>query len=431
MRIRIDHIAKIEGHASFTADIVKGDIKGARIKIEEGARLFEGIMKDRHDEEVPEIASRICGICPVVHNLTAFKAIENAYNLKLDETSIILRKLMMLGQIINSHALHLFFFSLSDFFGFKTDLQLINAYPEKTHDAIKIRDIGNELVEAIGGRSIHPVVAMIGGMRKAPEIEKLKKVLNNFENGFDIVLRLADLFLQLKYPDFIRKTSYVSLSNDDEYAIYDGKIKVDGKLNLSPKEFLMLIKEFQGPDKIAKRVKFAGNTYMVGALARLHNNYEKLNMSARAVLEKAKTKFFTSPQGGPLYNPFYNILAQAIEVVHCFEEAIKLLELITMDEIKISEPKIDNRTRSPVIRQGIGAIEAPRGTLFYDLELKGEIVQNLNIITPTAQNLANLEADLEEFERLAGFGRLNPEQRADKIKMLIRAYDPCVTCSVH
>jgi len=419
MRIRIDHIAKIEGHASFTADIVKGDVKGARIKIEEGARLFEGIMRGRTDEEMPEIASRICGVCPVVHNLTGFKAIENAYNLDLDETSIVLRKLMMLGQIINSHALHLFFFSLSDFFGYKTDLQLINAYPEKTHDAIKIRDIGNELVEAIGGRSIHPMNATIGGMRKAPEIEELKKVLNDFRNTFDIVLRLADLFLQLKYPDFIRKTSYISLSNSDEYAIYDGKIMVDGKLDLNPKEFLLLIKEFQEKDSVAKRVKFADNTYMVGALARLHNNQEKLNPSAKAVLEKSKIKF-------PFYNPFYNILAQAIELVHCFEEAIKLLELITIGEIEISEPKIDSQTG-----EGVGAIEAPRGTLFYDLKLKQGIVENLNIITPTAQNLANLEADLEEFEKLAGFDRLNREQREEKIKMLIRAYDPCVTCAVH
>ena len=423
MRIRIDHIAKIEGHASFTADIVKGDIKGARIRVGEGARLFEGIMRGRNDEELPEIASRICGVCPVVHNLTGFKAIENAYNLNLDETSLVLRKLMMLGQIINSHALHLFFFSLSDFFGYKTDLQLINAYPEKTHDAIKIRDIGNELVETIGGRSIHPMNATIGGMRKVPDKEKLKKVLNNFKNTFDIVLRLADLFLQLKYPDFIRKTSYVSLSNAEEYAIYDGKIKIDNKLNLNPREFLMLIKEFQEKDLVAKRVKFAGSTYMVGALARLHNNWEKLNPSAKAVLEKSKIKF-------PFYNPFYNILAQAIELVHCWEEVTRILTRIINEwdanKIEIPESKIDDRTG-----EGIGAIEAPRGTLFYDLKLKQGIVENLNIITPTAQNLANLEADLEEFEKLAGFGRLSQEQKEDKIKMLIRAYDPCVTCSVH
>ena len=158
---------------------------------------------------------------------------------------------------------------------------------------------------------------------------------------------------------------------------------------------------------------------MVGAMARLHNNSGKLNPEAKKLLAKSGLEF-------PCFNPFYNILAQAIELVHCFEESITLLELLTIGEIKISEPKILNRTG-----EGVGAIEAPRGTLFYDVGAKDGIIQDLNIITPTAQNLANLEADLEEFEHIEGFRGLKKEEKADKIKMLIRAYDPCVTCSVH
>jgi len=418
MKIRIDHIAKIEGHASFTANIIRGDVKGARIKIDEGARLFEGILKGRKDEELPEIASRICGVCPVVHNLTAYRALEKAYGIQLDETSTILRKLMMLGQLINSHSLHLFFFSLADFFGYKSDLQLINAYPEKTHDAVKIRDIGNRIVEVIGGRSVHPITLVLGGLRKAPDLNKLKELLMDCKKTMPLVLKLGDLFIQLKYPAFHRETTFISLTHPDEYAVYGGKIKA-GKLILEPEEFLLLVKEFQEQDMVAKRTKFAGGVYMVGALARLHNNSEKLNSEAKKLLEKSGLKF-------PCYNPFYNILAQAIELVHCFEESITLLELLTTGEIKISEPKILDRTG-----EGVGAIEAPRGTLFYDVRAKDGIIQDLNIITPTAQNLANLEADLEEFEHIEGFKGLKKEEKADKIKMLIRAYDPCVTCSVH
>jgi len=418
MKIRIDHIAKIEGHASFTADIIRGDVRGAKIKVEDGARMFEGILRGRRDEEMPEIVSRICGVCPVVHNLTAYKALEKAYGLQLDETTTILRKLMMLGQLINSHALHLFFFSLADFFGYKSDLQLINAYPEKTHDAVKIRDVGNRIVEVIGGRSVHPVTPSLGGLRKTPDQEELKKVLQDAKKIMPLALKLGDLFVKLKYPEFHRETIFVSLTHPDEYAIYDGKVRT-GKLILEPSEFLLLVKEFQGADKLAKRTKFAGNTYMVGALARLHNNHEKLNLEAKKILEKTGMKF-------PCYNPFYNILAQVIELVHCFEESITLLELLTIGEIKISEPKIENRTGD-----GTGAIEAPRGTLFYDIKARDGIIRDLNIITPTAQNLANLEADLEEFEHIERFKGLKREERADKIKMLIRAYDPCVTCSVH
>lgn len=418
MRIRIDHIAKIEGHASFTADIVKGDIKSAKIKIEEGARLIEGIMCDRKDEELPELGSRICGVCPVVHNLTGFKALEKAYGITVEEPALSLRKLMMLGQLINSHCLHLFFFSLSDFFGFKNDLELINAYPEKTHDAVKIRDVGNKIIEIIGGRSVHPLTPAIGGLRKAPDLEKLKKLLDDCKNTLPLAVKFAELFTKLEYPDFFRKTSFVSLAHLDEYAVYDGILKID-KLTMKPSEFLMMVKEYQGPDKVAKRTKFAAKSYMVGALARLNNNREKLNPEAKKLLEKSRLKF-------PSYNPFYNILAQAIEAVHCFEESIKLLDLLTVGEIKLSESKIENRTGG-----GIGAIEAPRGTLFYDVKIKDGIVEKVNIITPTAQNLANLEDDLEEFEKLGGFKDLSQKEREDKIKMLIRAYDPCVTCSVH
>lgn len=418
MRIRIDHIAKIEGHASFTADIVRGDIKAAKIKIEEGARLFEGIMRDRKDIEVPELGSRICGVCPVVHTFAGFKALEDAYRIKVEEPALSLRKLMMMGQLINSHSLHLFFFSLSDFFGFKNDLELINAYPEKTHDALKIRDVGNKLVETIGGRTIHPLTPCLGGIRQAPDSEKLKKLLDDCKNILPLAIKLSELFINLKYPDFIRKTHYVSLTSYSEYAIYEGKLKVNG-MELEPKEFLLRIKEFQAEDKVVKRTHFEDRSYMVGALARLNNNRDRLNLEAGKLLEKSRLKF-------PCYNPFYNILSQAIEVVHCFEESIKILDKLLNQNIKASEANVKNKTG-----EGIGAIEAPRGTLFYDIKIKNGITESVNIITPTAQNLANLEDDLEEIEKLGGFKDLSREQKEDKIKMLIRAYDPCVTCSVH
>jgi coenzyme F420-reducing hydrogenase alpha subunit len=158
---------------------------------------------------------------------------------------------------------------------------------------------------------------------------------------------------------------------------------------------------------------------MVGALARLHNNRDKLNIEARKLLKKSGVKF-------PCHNPFYNILAQAVEVVHCFEEAIRILEKLFRREIEVGEKNVKNRTG-----EGIGAIEAPRGTLFYNLKIKDSIVEKVNIITPTAQNIASLEDDLEELEKLVGFKDLTLEEKQDKIKMLIRAYDPCVTCSVH
>ena len=426
MRIRIDHIAKIEGHASFTADIVKGDVKSAKIKIEEGARLFEGIMQGRKDIEVPELGSRICGVCPVVHSFAGFKSLESAFNIKVGEPALTLRKIMMMGQLINSHALHLFFFSLSDFFGFKSDLELINEYPEKTHDAMKIRDAGNNLVSYIGGRAVHPLTPCVGGIRKTPDVEKLKTLLDQCKTILPIVIKLGNLFIELKYPIFERKTSYVSLIHSNEYAIYDGDLKIDDKM-IKPRKFLKQVKEFQTEDRVAKRTHIVANpperrenhSYMVGALARLNNNSDKLNPEAKNLLEKSDARL-------PSYNPFHNILAQAVEMVHCFEEAIKLLEKAIAANLDVGEANVVDGSG-----QGIGAIEAPRGTLFYNVNIKNGLVENINIITPTAQNIASLEDDLEEFEKIGGFKGMNQKERKDKIKMLIRAYDPCVTCSVH
>jgi coenzyme F420-reducing hydrogenase alpha subunit len=423
MKLRIDHIAKIEGHASFTADIVNGDVRAAKIKIEEGARLFEGIMQDRKDEEIPEIGSRICGVCPVAHSFAGFKAIEKAYGIEVKEPALSLRKLMALGQLINSHSLHLFFFSLSDFFGFKSDLELVNAYPEKTHDAVKIRDLGNRLVEVIGGRSVHPLTPCIGGISKVPDINELKQLLNDIQNNLELAVKLGELFVNLKYPEFQRETTFVSFYNSNEYAIYDGQIKVGDKL-MKPEEFMPLIKEVQKGNDPAKRSYFANKTYMVGALARLNNHCEQLNPQAKELLEESKLKF-------PCYNPFYNIMSQAIELVHCFEEAIKILnELTKLDKIDLEITGLPTEV-SAKTGSGIGVFEAPRGLLFYDAKIKEGIVEKVNIISPTCQNLANLEADLEEFEKIGGFENLNTEERKDKIKMLIRAYDPCVTCAVH
>jgi coenzyme F420-reducing hydrogenase alpha subunit len=249
----------------------------------------------------------------------------------------------------------------------------------------------------------------------------MKKLLDDSRDILETAINLGELFVNLKYPDFQRKTTFVSLYHPDEYAIYDGKIKIDGRI-IEKEEFYNLIKEVQYNSDVVKKAYFEDQIYMVGALARLNNHKEQLNPQAKELLEESKLKF-------PCYNPFYNILAQAIEVVHCLEEAIKILErLLKQEKLDIAGLPAEVPAKTG---QGIGIIEAPRGLLIYKTALKEGMIENVNIITPTAQNLANLEADLEEIEHLGGFDKLTREQKEDKIKMLIRAYDPCVTCAVH
>src|SRR4030042_833763 len=279
-KIKIDYIAKIEGHASFLANIVKGEIEKARIEVEEGARVIEGILRGRTIEELPEVASRICGICPIVHYLTSLKAIESALDVKISEQTLLLRKLMMASQIITSHSLHLFFFSSADFFAFESDLELIKKYPKETAWAIKIRDVSNEISKTIGGRAVHPLTPTVGGFRKLPtkeDLENLKKICSEVLPEAE---KFANFFVKLSYPGYKRETDYISLTKNKDYAVYDGKIE-----RLDIKDFLSKIKEVQIPGSVAKRTTYR-DTYMVGALPRIKNNNRYLNPISKKIFSE-------------------------------------------------------------------------------------------------------------------------------------------------
>lgn len=420
MKIKIDHIAKIEGHAGFAADIINGDVAKARMIVYEGARLLEGILRDRHYYEVSQISARICGICPVVHTLTSLMALEAAMNITISQEAAFLRRLLMLGQLINSHALHIFFFSLADFFEIENDLDLIAKEPEKTSQAISIRNFGNEIIEIIGGRSIHPLTPCVGGFTKWPENETIKKIGETAKKILPEAIALADFFAQLNYPDFSRPTDFVSLADKKEYAIYSGDILLGGAKTETAGQFMPKIIEQQIEEDGVKRSSFNNNPYMVGAIARLNNNFKNLNPEAKKIWKKTKLKL-------PSQNTFHNILAQAVEIVHCLEEVIGLTK-------KIPAFLQNNLNRKIQIKagKGTGAVEAPRGTLFYFYEVGNNgLIKNCNIITPTAQNLARLEKDLEIWLPQLKKQGLDEDEIKKKIKMLIRAYDPCLTCATH
>ncbi len=430
MHIKIEHIAKIEGHAGITANIAEGKIQKARLDVREGARLLEGILRDRSIYEVSQITARICGVCPVVHTLTSLKAMEKALNIEISENTLLLRKLLMMGQIINSHALHLFFFSLSDFFNIQSDLVLIEKYPARAKDALALREFGNKIIEIIGGRSIHPLTPTIGGFLKMPKKEKLGALFNQSEEILKRSKNLAGLFIKLKYPEFFHSGAFIGLAHPKEYAIYDGLVQTPSQDQESPTNFMKEINEYQLPENSAtKRSKYQNNPFMVGAICRLNHNYRQLNPAAKKILSAAKIHL-------PSLNPFHNILAQAIEMVHCVEESQKLLKIALRKDFNKEENPADlvqGRLKSiKGLASGTAAIEAPRGTLYYFYEINGDgRVKNCNIITPTSQNLACLEKDMEDYlPKIVGKNACKKDCE-DKIKMLVRAYDPCLTCATH
>ena len=409
----------MEGHAGFMASVISGDVKSAKIEVKEGIRLIEGVLIGRHYKDMPVVAQRICGICPVVHNLVAIKCVENAFGIKVREETEKLRELMELGQIIHSHGLHLFFLSLADFLNIDNDLKLVEQYPEEAKMAMRIREYGMELVKVIGGRVVHPLSNEVGGFKKVPSATELKKIVASSNKILKDAVALGKFFKEITLPDFWRETEYVCLSKSGKYAIYDGNIISNFGLNIPVSKFENNFHELQKQKEVVHRVVHNHKSYMVGAIARVNLNRNKLRPVAHKYLEGLKLKF-------PNFNPFNNILFQMVEVIHAIEESSLLIKQLFHSDIEKA------LTKPYEVKEGIGvaAVEAPRGTLYYHVEIDSKgYIKNVNIITPTAQMLSNLEDDIAEY--IPSIIKLKGKARERKLRAFIRAYDPCIACAVH
>jgi len=418
-RICINHIAKTEGHASFVGALLNGDFAQARVETKEGARLFEGMVLGRPHYQMPWIVSRICGVCPIVHNLASVKANEDAFGIKVNKEIIILRKILELAQIIHSHTLHMYFLSFPDFVGVSNNTNIVKNYPKQSKLALAVRDWGVKTAKLIGGRTVHPVNSVTGGFNVLPDENKMKKSLNEISEKIKQAEKLFDFLKKQKIPEFRNPSNYLALKTKDEYAIYDGKIYfLDNKELKDAKLFYSEVNEESIPYQAVKRAYHLDRPMMLGALARINCNYSLLNKTAKKNWKELKIRM-------PDYNPFHNVLAQAVEVMHCFEECEKLIKRYL--KIKNKKIKVDFKISSG---SGIAVIEAPRGLLFhhYEYDKKG-YVKKCNIMTPTSLFIANLEKDLKRF--LPTLKGMSDKKRNLQIKALIRAYDPCISCATH
>lgn len=422
--IAINYIAKTEGHLSFVGALIDADFAEARIETEEGARLIEGIMLGRKFFEAPIITARICGICPIVHNLTSIKALEQALNIKVTPEIIVLRKMLINAQWIHSHALHAFFLSFPDLIGITNNFDFVKKYPKEVEIALELRDYGVQLSRIIGGRTVHPINSVVGGFNVEPDFAELNELMRLNKKALAQAVKLFDFVIKQKLPKFERPTNYVSLKTIGEYAIYDGDVFFsDNNKFDNAEKFMQDVTELVLPREKVKRVQHLNRSFMVGALSRLNNNFDELNPVARQALKKLKIKL-------PCYNSFYNIFAQIIEIINCVEETSKLfVEYCVLRDQKNFHKKLKVQFK-PNPGRGYALMEAPRGILLHEYELdpEGNII-HCNIITPTAMFLSNLEEDLGKY--LLEIKGKSDEKQKQLIKTLIRAYDPCISCATH
>jgi sulfhydrogenase subunit alpha len=416
--IDVNYIARVEGRGALNIELTKeGKAQDLRFRIYEPPRFFEAFLIGRPYTEMMELTSRLCGICPVAHQITALRAVENAIGLEPSEQTTDLRKLLAISAHIQSHVLSMYFLSLPDLLGYESSITMAKEHLDVVKRALRLKKLGNDISDLVGGRAVHPVTPIVGGFTSIPSKNKLqvirKRLLETKKDAIDTV----DLFSTVEIPQFIRKCEHIAISDTKSYAINNGRFRSTEGLNIHESEYRDYISEKQTPYSTAlhSQVK-RRNSFMVGPLPRVNLNFGQLSSDAKEAAKRSGVKF-------PNFNPFVSHLARAIEVVHCIDESIEIIDRLPLKE----EGK-----REIACRAGFGAAitEAPRGSLYHSYLLNNNgAVQKADLVPPTAHNANNVEKDMHEFLQTISDEPL--EKITLKCEMLIRAYDPCISCSTH
>jgi len=422
LQINVHHVTRVEGHGNIVIDMQSGQLKKARLEIVEPPRFFEAMMKGRSFHEAAIITSRICGICSLGHQMTSLKATEAALGLTISEQTLKLRKILVHGATFQSNVLHALFLAAPDFLNVGSVFPLINTHKDVVLAALRLKRLANEIGELISGRAVHPISCVPGGFTKLPTNDELaslreKLVKQAIPDASFIVEVVASLAGAI--PQFVRETEYISVYSAQEYGLYDGQI-CSSDSGLRPVEdYLQVTNEFIVSHSTSKHARFNRSSYFVGALARFNNSHKLLSPLAKDVAARLGLQ-------APNYNPYMNTVAQVVEVAHCLEDTIRLIDELLGAGIHAEKPNQD-----PVrYGRGIAATEVPRGILFHDYTYnrQGQI-EKANCIIPTGQNLANIDDDMKKLvPEIIGEGKAAITK---KLEMLVRAYDPCISCSVH
>ena len=418
--IDIRHLTRVEGHGNIKISIKDGKVEEATWEVVETPRFFEAMLVGKKWENAPWICGRICGICSIGHTLASIRAVENAFGIIPTDQTRKLRLLLKHMETLQSHVLHLYFLAAPDFVNVGSVFPLINSHPDVVKRAAKVKLLANDMCDCIGGRRMHPTRTVIGGFTMLPEKDELRKFKYRLQDVVDDLVQTAELFHQFTLPAFSRETEFVSLKGSGDYPFIGGDlVSTDGVVK-KEHEYRLMTNEYMVGQSTSKWSKLSRASLAVGSLARLNNNFAFLHTAAQEV----SLSFGLRPVN---HNPYMNNIAQLVECVHVVMESIGLInELI---DTEWSEPRQKVVPKEGV---GVGAVEVPRGILYhcYEFDKEGRIVKS-DCVIPTSQNHANIQHDLMALaEQYAKEGKKDRDIEL-LAQMLVRSYDPCISCSVH
>ncbi|MBC7250138.1 MAG: Ni/Fe hydrogenase subunit alpha [Anaerolineae bacterium] len=446
-KITIEPVTRIEGHARVTIHVNDaGQVERAYFHVDQ-FRGFEKFCEGRMFFEMPVITPRICGICPVSHHLASAKACDMLVGVEPPRPAALLRELMHMGQYIQSHSMHFFHLAGPDLvFGFDADpairnvVGIIEANPELALKAVKLRKYGQEIIRIVGGRRIHPRFAVPGGVNKAltkQERDELLAPIDEMIGYMQEGLALAKQWLEAnqelvqRFANF--KSGYMGLVNPEtgDLELYDGMVRVidrEGKLlaQFDGRHYLDYIAEHVEDWSYLKfpyykKLGWPGGVYRVAPLGRLN-----VSDGISTPLANEEFKKFKALAEGPVEPSLYMHYARLIEDIYAAERARELLEDpdITSTDI-ITESNI-------ITGEGVGVIEAPRGTLFhhYQTDENGQLTK-VNLIVATGNNNWAMSHSVDMVAKDFVDPKNLTEGMLNRVEAAIRAYDPCLSCSTH
>jgi sulfhydrogenase subunit alpha len=419
-KIDVRHVTRVEGHGRIIVSTKEGAVKEVKLSITEANRFFENFVKGMNPEQVPWIVGRICGICCVGHQLTATKAVEAALGIQVSPQTVLLRKLLTESQFLQSHVLHVYFLAVPDYLGVQSVLPLARTHPDVVTRALRLKKLANDYTTVFGGRMLHPMSNTIKGWRKLPDLEAVTALRERLLEAIPDIEETVQIVKTLRVPAYERETEYVSLKHPDEYALYDGEVfSSDTKSSVPVGKYREVTNEFTVAHSTTKWSKWHRDSYFVGALARVNNNFDQLLPQAKQAAKELGLNV-------PCYNSYMNNVAQVVEVVHCAYNGVRMLDELLNRGLK--EEDISYQVKAG---RGVGSCEVPRGILFHDYEFdeNGRCIGG-NAVIPTSQNINNVEQDMKAFVPKM-LPAMSQEELTLHMEMLLRAYDPCISCSVH
>ncbi|WP_457795700.1 Ni/Fe hydrogenase subunit alpha [Methylocystis sp. S23] len=416
--IKVDLLARVEGEGALKVVVRDGKVRRAEFNIFEPPRFFEAFLRGRPFAETPDIVARICGICPVAYQMSAVHALESLLGATVDGPLRELRRLLYCGEWIESHVLHIYMLHAPDFLGYDGGVQMARDHGDAVRRGLQLKKAGNEILQLLGGREIHPVNVRVGGFHRAPRRRELAPLAEKLKWAREAALETARWVATFDFPQRERDYNFVTLKHPAEYPFNEGRIVSNRGLDIAALEYDAHFEESHVAHSTAlhSHLKDGGGAYLTGPLARFNLCFDQLSPLAQATAREIGL-------GESCRNPYRSIMVRAIEALYACDEALRVIE-------NYEEPEKPFVPAAPRAGVGYAATEAPRGMLYHRYRIDDEgTITDARIVPPTSQNQACLEEDLIDF--IGGFLDLPDEQLQYRAEQTVRNYDPCISCATH